>query len=597
MTRPLGRVAFAAATASLLALAGLSAAPPGPAAAVPAGVAGAAARSARPWADSSQDPATRAAELLAAMNLPEKVQFLHGVDTSASPVPTVGYIPPIPRLGVPGITMTDGPAGVRNGQPATELPAPIAQAASFDPAVAQAYGSVEGADARALGQDQLFGPGMNIDRVPTNGRNFEYFSEDPLLSGTIGGANVRGIQSHGVIATVKHWVGNNQEANRMQVSAAIPDRALHEIYERNFGIAVAQGNPGSVMCSYNRIDTVYSCSNAETLERDLRGQFGFDGYVVSDYPATHAVTDIADGLNVELPTGVNVNLASVQAALAAGTLMQADIDTRVRETLTVLFRFGLFDRDAQATSPIDAAADEAAAQRIEEQSAVLLKNAGGVLPVQSRSIAVIGATAKTSAQGGGSSQVDPISVDNAYDAIVARAGSSAKVSYDDGSDPAAAAAAARSAGVALVFVRDFSSEGSDRANLSLPNDQDALVSAVAAANPHTVVVLETGAPVLMPWLDRVAGVVEAWYPGARGGRRSPGCSPGTSTSPASCRRPGPRPTTRCPPRRRSSTPAWTCPRPTPRASRSATAGTTPTTRRRCSRSAPGCPTPASGTRD
>lgn len=473
----------------------------------------------QPWMDKDQSPSARADELLAAMTLSDKVNMLHGVDTSQSPVPTVGYIAPIPRLNVPGITMTDGPAGVRDGSDkSTALPSPSAEAASFDPKVAQAYGSALGGDARALGQDQVFGPGMNIQRVPTNGRNFEYYSEDPYLSGTMAGADVRGIQSHGVIATVKHYVANNQETDRTTVSANMDDRTLHEIYEKNFDVAIADGNPGSVMCSYNKINDVYACDNSETLG-SLRSQLGFTGFVVSDYPATHATSSIKDGLNVELPTGVFNTQANVQAALDRGSITVADIDDRVRETLTVLFKFGLFDRDSTARGTIDQSADNAAAQRIETQSAVLLKNQGNVLPLGSstQKIAVIGAPAKTSAQGGGSSQVDPLSTDNAYDAIVSRAGSSATVSYADGSDTDQAAAAAKSADVALVFVKDDESEGGDRPDLRLPGKQDALISAVAAANPHTVVVLQTGSAVLMPWLDKVSGVLQTWYPGARGG--------------------------------------------------------------------------------
>jgi len=478
----------------------------------------AAADTTQPWMNAAQTPQARADELLAAMTLADKVNMLHGVDTSQSPVPTVGFIPPIPRLSVPGITMTDGPAGVRTGQDkSTELPSPSAEAASFDTNVAKLYGTVLGTDARDLGQDQVFGPGMNIQRVPVNGREFEYYSEDPYLSGTMGGADVQGIQGQGVIATLKHYVGNNQETNRMTVSDQVDDRTLHEIYEKNFGIAVAGGDPGSVMCSYNQINDVYACDNSDTLG-SLRSQFGFDGYVVSDYPATHATTSIKDGLNVELPTGVFNTMAAVQTALANGSITTADIDARVHETLVVLFKFGLFDRTITRT-PIDQAADNANVQQIEAQSAVLLKNKGSVLPIgaQTSSIAVIGAPAKTSAQGGGSSQVNPLSVDNAYDAIVARAGSSATVSFADGSDLTQAAATAKSAGIALVFVRDNESEGSDRSNLTLPSGQDALVQAVAAANPHTVVVLQTGAQVLMPWLSQVSGVLQTWYPGAEGG--------------------------------------------------------------------------------
>jgi beta-glucosidase len=472
----------------------------------------------QPWMNTDQAPQARADELLAAMTLADKVNMLHGVDTSTAPIPTVGFIPAIPRLNVPAITMTDGPAGVRDGvDKSTELPSPSAEAASFDTDVARLYGSVLGGDARDLGQDQVFGPGMNIQRVPVNGRNFEYYSEDPFLSGTMGGADVRGIQSNGVIATVKHYVGNNQETNRMTINNKMDDRTLHEIYEKNFGIAVADGHPGSVMCSYNQINGSFSCDNSETLG-SLRSQFGFDGYVVSDYPATHATTSIADGLNVELPTGVFNTLTNVQAALANGSITMAEIDARVRETLIVLFRFGFFDHSF-TRQPIDATADNAAAQQIEASSAVLLKNQGSVLPITGKdtNIAVIGASAKTSAQGGGSSQVNPLSVDNALDAITARAGSAATVTFADGSDLTQAAANAKAANIALVFVRDNESEGSDRTNLTLPNNQDALVQAVAAANPHTVVVLQTGSAVLMPWLSQVSGALQTWYPGAKGG--------------------------------------------------------------------------------
>jgi beta-glucosidase len=472
-----------------------------------------------PWMNAAQTPQARAAELVAAMTLAEKVSMLHGINTSANSFSTVGYLPKIPRLNVPAVTMTDGPAGVRDGSDkSTELPSPSAEAASFDTNVAQMYGTVLGGDAKALGQDQVFGPGMNIQRVPVNGRNFEYYSEDPYLSGMMGGANVRGIQGQGVIATVKHYVGNNSETNRMTVSANMDDRTLHEIYQKNFGIAVATGDPGSVMCSYNKINDVYSCDNSQTLG-SLRSQFGFDGFVVSDYPATHATTSIKEGLNVELPTGVFNTLTNVQAALANGSISMADIDARVTETLTVMFRFGLFDRGPIVRTPIDETADNAAAQQIEAQSAVLLKNQGAVLPITSAtsSIAIIGAPAKTSAQGGGSSQVNPLSIDNSFDAVVARAGSSATVSYADGSNLTTAAATAKAAGIALVFVKDSESEGSDRPNLSLPGTQDALVSAVAAANPHTVVVLQTGSAVLMPWLSQVSGVLQTWYPGVRGG--------------------------------------------------------------------------------
>jgi beta-glucosidase len=471
----------------------------------------------RPWTDTSRTPEERADALLKEMTFDEKVGMLHG--TLGSPVPTTGYIAPIRRLGVPGVTMTDGPAGIRNGQKATALPAPVAQAASFDTEVAEQYGQTVGREARARGQSQVFGPGTNIQRVPVNGRNFEYYSEDPYLSGTIAGADTDGIQSQGVIATVKHYMANNQETDRMTVSSDIDERTLHEIYGKPFELAVRKGRPGSVMCSYNRVNTVYACSSAHTLRTMLRSRFGFDGYVVSDYPSTHSTSDLAAGLNVELPLPVLVNSLTVRTSLLGSGLTQADIDQRVREVLIVLFRFGLFERDGTATSPIDEKAGNAAAQRVAEQSSVLLKNDDGALPLtdSANEIAVIGSSAADSRQGGGSSQVDPLSEDTALDAVKKRAGASAHVTYHDGRDARAAAKAAKSADVALVFAHDEESEGSDRSSLSLPGNQDELISKVAEANPETAVVLQTGGPVLMPWLSQVKSVLETWYPGARGG--------------------------------------------------------------------------------
>ncbi|QPP05434.1 glycosyl hydrolase [Streptomyces bathyalis] len=511
--RPLVRVATA-----LVFSAALTMPAPGP---LPSGEATAYASSSgtqdnRPWTDRSLSPEERADLLLDAMTLDEKVRMLHG--TVGSPVPTTGYIAPIRRLGVPGVTMTDGPAGVRNGQQATALPAPVAQAASFDTEVAREYGRTLGREARARGQMQVFGPGTNIQRVPVNGRNFEYYSEDPYLAGTMAGADATGIQSQGVIATVKHFMANNQETDRMTVSADIDERTLHEIYGKPFDLAVQKSRPGSVMCSYNRVNTVYACSNSQTLRTMLRSRFGFDGYVVSDYPSTHRTSDLAAGLNVELPLPVLVNSLTVRAAKLRGALPQEAIDQRVREVLTVLFRFGFFERDGTATSPVDEAAGNATAQHVAEQSAVLLKN-DEALPLtgSAKRIAVIGSAAADSVQGGGSSKVDPLSEDTALGAVRKRAGDSAQVTYHDGRLPGLAAKAARSADVALVFAQDKEEEGSDRADLSLPGNQDELIAKVAEANPRTIVVLQTGGPVLMPWLPQVKSVLETWYPGARGG--------------------------------------------------------------------------------
>jgi beta-glucosidase len=492
---------------------------PQPAGGAPAHAGGAVAagNGGRPWLNRHQSPQRRAHELLAVMSLADKVHMLHGVAIDQSPVPTDGYIPPIRRLGIPPITMSDGPVGIRNGQRATELPAPIALASSWNTHLAKTYGALIGRDARALGQDQVFAPALNIDRDPRGGRNFEYFSEDPLLSGYLAGAEVKGIQSQNVVATIKHYVANNSETLRGHTSSDVSDRALHEIYEKNFGIAVSFGHPGSAMCSYNQINGVYSCSDPNTLG-DLRHVFGFTGFVVSDYPATHRTRDLARGLNVELPKGVHLTLQNVRHALAAKQITRGQIDRRVYHTLKVLFQYGIFDR-ALITTHLPEARDNRAARRIEEQGAVLLKNANGQLPLGAAQtkIAVIGYPAKQSAQGGGSSRVQPLSIDSGYQGIVDVAGANATVTYDDGSDLNAAAADAGAADVAIVFARDYSKEGADRATLALGGNQNELIRDVAAANPHTVVVLETGGPVLMPWLRRVPAVLEAWYPGARGG--------------------------------------------------------------------------------
>jgi beta-glucosidase len=478
------------------------------------------ARTAMPWLNARQSPSRRAGELLARMSLADKVHLLHGVSIAESPVPTDGFISAVPRLGIPPITMSDGPAGIRNGQRATELPAPIALAASWDTHLAKAYGGLIGREARALGQDQVFGPAMNIDRDPRDGRDFEYLSEDPLLSGFMAGAEVKGIQSHGVIATVKHYVANNSETNRGYISADVSQRALHEIYEKNFGVAVAFGHPGSAMCSYNRINSVYACSDPQTLG-DLRHVFGFNGYVVSDYPATHRTTDLARGMNIELPRARHFTLQNIRNALATGQLGRGQINRRVEHILKVLFQYGIFDR-ALKTSRIAEKQDAEEARRVEEQGAVLLRNTG-ILPLGSRNrrIAVIGSTAEHAAQGTGSSRVQALSLDNGVRAIAGLArrvvGRRARVTYASGSSISRARVVAARAGVAIVFARNYEGEGFDRTTLALPRHENRLVSAVAAANPNSVVVLETGGPVLLPWLNRVKAVLEAWYPGERGG--------------------------------------------------------------------------------
>jgi beta-glucosidase len=469
-------------------------------------------------------PAARARAVVAQLTLDEKITELHGIRTSTE----YRYVPPITRLGVPALLVTNGPAGVGPGSlvqaPATALPAPISLAASFDPAQAAAYGHVEGAELVDTGRNLLEAPTINMARVPQSGRTFEGYGEDPYLAGQLAAANIQAIQSHGVIANVKHYLGNNQETGRLYGNNVIDERTLHEIYLPAFETAVKQGHAGSVMCAYPKINGTFSCENGGVLNGILKGDWGFDGFVTSDFGAVHStVPSAAGGLDLEMPTGIHFG-DNLKAAVRSGQVAIATIDDKLVRRYTKMIEAGLFDRPV-TTTPIPAQLDGAAARRLAEEGTVLLKNSGvggrPVLPLSPAgltSIAVIGpeaGAAKTG--GGGSSHVNPLYTVKPVDGIANRAGPGVTVTYHDGSDPAAAASVARAASVAIVMVGDSEAEGQDRPSLALSGNQDALVQAVAAANPRTVVVVKSGGPVLMPWVDRVPAIVEAWYPGEEDG--------------------------------------------------------------------------------
>ena len=466
-------------------------------------------------------PDERAASIVAQMTLDEKITELHGVQNADHR----RYVPGIPRLGIPPLRITNGPAGAGPGddpkQPAaTALPAPISLAASFDPSIARQYGVVTGAETGDLAHSLLEGPDVNIARVPVNGRTFEGYGEDPYLAAQIGVQNIQGIQSKGIIAEVKHYAANNQETNRFSVNEIIDDRTLHEIYLPHFEAAVKDGHAGSVMCAYNKVNGPYACENDYLLRDVLRGQWGFDGFVQSDFGAAHSTAASAmAGMDLEMPTGPFYGDAMKQAVESGQVSMQT-IDTLLKRRFATMIRFGLFDRPL-TESPIPAAENGKFARSTAEAGTVLLKNTGAQLPLDAaalHSVALIGpyaGAAKTG--GGGSSKVVPAYTVNPVDGIKNRVGPGVDVSYSDGKDPAAAAALARSADVAIVMVGDNESEGSDRPNLALSGDQDQLVESVAAANPHTVVVVKSGGPVLMPWIDQVPATVEAWYPGEEDG--------------------------------------------------------------------------------
>ncbi|MEV6008641.1 glycoside hydrolase family 3 C-terminal domain-containing protein [Streptomyces sp. NPDC051976] len=646
------RLAVAVAAAALT----VPLAVPGVAGALPASNSGAA----KPWLDSSLPVEKRIDLLLAQMTNAEKASLMTSVGVPSGSHAT-GYTPGVARLGIPGMQFSDGPAGVRDGQPATAMPSPVSLAASFDPQVAKSYGTVLGAEAKSRGYQVLYGPMVNIVRTPLGGRDFETLGEDPELAGDLASAEIRGIQSQGVAAQVKHYAGNDQENARDTSSSNIDERTLHEIYLPAFEKAVKDGKVWSVMCAYNKVNGVYSCENAQILRDVLIDTWKFDGVVDTDYPANHStVTAALAGLDQEF-AGTSY-FQQLPAAVAAGQVPQSVLDDAARRILRLEFRTGLFDPQTPPTADFEA--DSAVARQTAEDGSVLLKNNNATLPLDTgklSSLAVIGPNADTAVTGGGGSSavtpyktVDPVSglkarLGSAVDVNYVKAGSSslpvipasalsglkseyftnttlsgtpaltrdeknidfdwgagspangipvdrfsarytgtltAPVTdtytlsstsddgtrvylddklivdnwgdhaaqtvtsapiqltageqhsirveyYEDGQNASvslgwsapslpdssiqAAVAAAKKADAAVVVVGDSSTEGSDRTTLALPGNEDALIAAVAAANPKTVVVLRAGAPVLMPWLDKVPAVLDTWYPGQEDG--------------------------------------------------------------------------------
>ncbi|MCG6499572.1 glycoside hydrolase family 3 C-terminal domain-containing protein [Kitasatospora sp. A2-31] len=461
----------------------------------------------------------RVDSLLGQLTTNEKATLLQGI-WAPQDVHSVGYVQGVPRLGIPPLLLTDGPAGVRDGQPATAMPAPVALAAAFDPDLATGYGSVLGREAKARGYHVLYAPMVNIVRVPQGGRNFETLGEDPFLAGRLAAAEVRGIQAQGVAAQVKHYAANNQEDNRQSYSSEVDERTLQEIELPAFRAAVQDGRAWSAMCGYNPVDGIWACEHFPLLRDVLKGRWGFDGAVGSDYPATHsAVNAAAAGLDQEF--GGSTYFSELAGAVADGRLAPAVLDDQVRRVLRLMVRSGALD--GGGTAEADPGAGARAARAAAVAGTVLLKNERAALPLDAarlKSIAVIGPWADRAYTGGyGSSHVTPYPeyTVSPLGGITARAGSGVSVRHHTGADAEAAAAVAAAADVAVVVVGDEEREGEDRPSLDLAPADDALIRAVARANPRTVVVLDTGGPVVMPWLDSVPAVLEAWYPGEQSG--------------------------------------------------------------------------------
>jgi beta-glucosidase len=507
----------------------------------------------------SASPDARAHALLGQMTQAEKFQLIrsafgepdpaHGLAKPAGAIGSAGYVAGIPRLGIPAQQLSDAGLGVANpidvrpGDTATALPAGLATAASWDPQVAYAGGAMIGNEAWHKGFNVLLAGGMDLQREPRNGRNFEYAGEDPLLAGTMVGAAVRGIQDQHVLATVKHYALNDQETARNTIDVRIGEQAMRESDLLAFELAIEQGRPGSVMCSYNKVNGDWACENRFLLEQVLKHDWAYPGYVMSDWGAVHSAAKAANaGLDQESAAEAfdkEVYFGKpLEQAVARGEVSQARLDDMVLRILRSMFAVGLIDHPPQP-GPVDETAHLAVARHTLEAGAVLLRNQDGLLPLAQnlKSMAVIGGHAdKGVMAGGGSSMVTPHGGNAVpgleptkwpgpvmYDpsaplaAIQALAGAGTKVDFAGGEDVAAAAALARRSQVAVVFVTQWAAESFDAADLRLPGNQDALVDAVARANPHTVVVLETNSPVAMPWLERVGAVLEAWYPGSAGG--------------------------------------------------------------------------------
>jgi beta-glucosidase len=651
--------------------------------------------SARPPAKSAAAASFETVDsLVAAMTLDEKLGMVNGWPNGVSPPPQtdrligVGFIPGVPRLGIPALTFTDGPAGVRMNLPTTAMPAPVALAATFSADLARGYGEVLGRDARSRDQDVIFGPMLNMVRVPQGGRNFETLGEDPFLMAQLVAAETRGIQSAGEIATAKHYAENNQENQRQTINVNVDDRTLREMELRGFEAAVKAGQTGAVMCSYNSVNGKFACENPTLLTEILRNQWGFTGFVLSDYGANHSAGPALEaGLDLEF---FGTHFLQLKALIQSGAVPVAALDDAVRHILTTMDRFGLLAHASpnggtvvnRPLPPFPLLADAQEARTIAEQGAVLLRNEAQTLPLGNadlRSLAVIGTTARTLLVGGGGSsrvigvtereisplealqdvagpqgnitfavgrdlqgvavpsselappnaasgqhgllrtntvtgatQIDPnidfvgpdalpegtqaswtgtITAPTSGDYLLAvqTAGTGGTLTIDgqpvitsgilallgttlhrttDGlansfvhlnltagphtisvsaapipafppfipassgpvqirlawvtptqrrADLDEAVAAATRARTAVVFAYMEGTEGVDQPTLALPDEQDQLIEAVAAANPRTVVVLNSGYPVLMPWVHDVRSILDMWYPGQEGG--------------------------------------------------------------------------------
>lgn len=524
---------------------------------------------AHPWSDASLSPDERARLMVEAMTLDERISLLRtepgfGLLSLGVPLPdsipetmrkhtpagalgSAGFVAAVPRVGMPAQQMSDASLGVGNlggflrvGDEATSLPASLALAATFDPDLARRAGEMLGAEAHAKGFNIQLAGGVNLIREPRNGRNFEYASEDPLLSGVIIGEQIAGIQSRHVVSTTKHYALNSQETGRFVHNAVIGEAALRESDLLAFQIAIERGRPGAVMCAYNRVNGPYACENPFLLSTVLKGEWRYPGWVMSDWGAVHSLApSLLAGLDQESPQD-RPWFGGLKDAIGRGEVPADRIDDAARRIVRSLIAVGALDHPAAPGGDVDEAAHAEIAEQVALSGMVLLKN-DGLLPLagSARRIAVVGGFADRGVlSGGGSSQVMPYGghfkdtrgregvaamLAPVYGlssplAALREIRPEAEIQFDDGSDPVRAARLAGASDLVIVFATRPEEEGMDAPDLSLPHGQDALIAALAAANPKIAVVLETGNPTAMPWLPQVGAVLQAWYPGQRGGQ-------------------------------------------------------------------------------
>jgi beta-glucosidase len=534
------------------------------------GVAVAASAADRPWMDKTLSPDARAALVVQQLTLDEKLRYVHGYyggnlngiqhipqEWIADLPNSAGYIPPVTRLGIPALKETDAGLGVANhrhmreGDTATALPSGLLTAATFNPALAYEVGSVLGREARDKGFNVVLGGAVNLTREPRGGRSFEYAGEDPLLAGIMVGEQVRGTQAQGVISTVKHFALNFQETARTSISANIAWPAARESDLLAFELAIERSQPGAVMCSYNRVNGTYGCENSHLLTKVLKQDWGFPGWVMSDWGAVHSTVEAANaGLDQEsafLADSADFFGEPLKTAIIDGKVSQARLDDMVGRILRSAFAAGVIDNPPKK-APTDLRRHADIVQRTAEQGIVLLKN-DGVLPLaaNAKTITVIGGHADLGVlSGGGSSQVIPVGDTPETEipvggpafkfpglgwvrqpamvfdppsplAEITHLAGKAKVRFADGKDVAAAVRLAKASDIVIVFANQWMRESEDVPDLFLPDGQNEMIAAIAAANRHTIIVLQTGGPVLMPWLSAVPAVLEAWYSGNRGG--------------------------------------------------------------------------------